>query len=468
MSKRFGILPYDTDDDSVVVRCPMTSLTSITDLGGVDLSSGNNLFDSVLGMSPRRNGSGISGIRLRLSLMTLESGAHNNLPCGQFSVEVQRAALAIPASVTDSESSGYDNGADNMAFLYWDPDELGAGYAGYLYKRGSGNSYDMVAKAGASATVTGAKYLTFNAEMDEWCKVTVSWTPTRVQIFVDGFLVHDLTRLHGSNQATQFGDIFIGNYGGTTAVPNWEAPFYMRNFIMSSKPVVFNHHPVLARLFSVGDSFAGGQPGNTTTKTGEAGSEINLIVGRLRQSGFDVGSQTVYSNGGANVLDAGADPLQDDINAAGKTRADGAGEFPTFIIFQCGVNDTAAVAGGSGAQFLADLKDHVEEWMGAGSYTANYRGKRMILVCQVSGASMADGLLSAHGYIKQIPDWWDTTYPSRAGQVQVVDMVPLLTTNGVTVNSAYYNVADPVHPNSAANVLYAREIANKMLSMLEV
>lgn len=465
MTTRFGILPYDTTDDSVVVRCPLTSLASITDLGGIDLSTENNVFDSVLGMSPRVNGSNISGIRLRLSLMTLESGAHDNLPSGQFSIEVQRAALAIPASVVDSESAGYDNGANNMAFLYWVPDNIGAGQAGYLYKRYSTTNYDIYVKAGAGATAAGAKYIGYQDGMDEWCTVTVSWTPTLHRVYIDGFQIHETTRIHGSNQATQFGDLYIGNYGNSAvAVASWNNPYYMRNFIMSSKPVVFHQHPVLANLFSVGDSFASGQYGNTTTTTGEAGSETNLIVGALRRSGFTVGGCTVYANGGSNVLDSGADPMQSDINAAGKTRAQGAAEFPTFVIFQGGTNDSGQVL----TNFLADLKDHVEEWMGAGSYTANYRGQRMILVCQVSGTSISAGLTNVHNYIKQIPAWWDATYPSRAGQVQYVDMVPYLTTDGTTVDTQYYNAADPVHPNSVANVVYARVIANKMLQMLEV
>lgn len=461
MTTRFGILPYDTADDSVVFRSPMTSLASITDIGGLDRSTANNVFDSVKGMSPRINGSNVSGINFHLSTMTLESGSYDNLPQGQLSFEVERAYMSIPASVTDSESEGYEN-STNEVCMAWGTNNGATGTLGYLYKRTAANNYDFYIKAGQSGQV-GSVYSSDNSVNPAWSTVTVSWTVNKVDLYIDGLHIFTRTR-SASNALTQFGDIYLGNYGNGAGQPNWNNQYYMRNFIMSSRPVVLNYHPILAHIMSVGDSFAGGQYQNITSTVGQV-NEVNTIAGRLNEKGFGFNSLTVYSNGGGAVINTAADDLKTDINGAGKTRAQGAAEKPTFIIFQGGVNDSGIY---TTPEFLDDLKEHVMEWMADGvTYTANVAAKRMILVLQVSSANTSDkgDLSSIHADILSIPAWWDAAYPSRAGHVQVVDPRPDLTSDGDS-NIAAYQQADLVHPNSLGDYIYGQKIADKMLQML--
>jgi len=460
MTTKHGILPYDTDDNSVIFRCPLTSLASITDIGGTDTSTGNNVFDSEKGISPRINGSSLSGIRFRLSLMTLESGSHNNTPQGQISFEVERKALSIPSSATNSESDGYDNGSDNMALLYWIPDNNNVTQSGYLYKRNTANGYDLYSKAGSGGTEAGAKYISSNNLTSQYARVTIAFQNNDVKIYVDG--LHIQTRSRGSsNNLTQFGDLFLGSYGNSSAIPSWNNQYYIRNIIMSSRPVAFSYHPYLAHLMMVGDSFAGGIYQVTTTTKGEL-NENNVIASRLNELGFGFSTYDVYSNGGGTVRDAGSDPLQDDVNGSGKTRATAASEKPTFIIFQGGANDQGAYD----SAFLTDLKDHVKEYMADGTtYTANVAARKMILVCQYSGTSVSANLKSIHIDIKSIPEWWDAAYPSRSGSIQVVDPGNELTTDGTTIIQDYMN-SDEVHPNSLGDYIYGNAIAYKMLTML--
>lgn len=462
MTIRFGILPYDTTDSSVIFRCPLTSLASITGIGGTDRSSGNNVFDSVLGMSPRRNGSNISGVSFADGSVTVESGDLGNLPCGQLSIEVERVAIAVPAA------GGY-TAADNQVLLTHGPVGGGNGDIGYVYKNVTGHG--LQTKSGDTGTVVSNKYLGAQSNRSRFALLTLSWTPERCDYYIDGLYRWSSARSLLTQPLDQFALITLGNYNLGAGISNWNMPYYMRNLIVSARPVVQHRHPVLANVFSVGDSFAGGQPLNHTNGAAGDCNEINIIGERLGIAGFKWGSVAVYSNGGGTVEDGTADDIETDINGSGMTRAAGAALFPTFIIVQMGVND----AGGALSTFLADLKDHVKEWMADGTtYTANYRGKRMILVCHVAGVSgsgvltMNTDLAAVHALIKQIPDWWDATYPSRAGQVQVLDMVPLMTTDGITMNSAYWDLSDEVHPNSTGDVAIGNAIADKMLLMLEV
>jgi len=464
MSTKIGLLPYNTDDDSVVFRCPMTSLASITDIGGSDLSSGNNLFDAVKGMNMQRNGSDISGILFKLSTMTLESGSHDNLPQGQISFDIERAALTIPSSVSGSQSNGYEN-TENKMLIGWVPNGTGAGQAGYLYKRTAANDYDMYRKVGAGGTIGQISRLASNKYSDEWARITISWQSRKMDIYIDGFLINSASRAT-NNHATQFGDIYLGSFINATTVPNWDTGHYIRNFLMASKPVALSYHPYLAHIMMVGDSFAGGQYQNHLATTGHL-NENNVIADYLNAQGHGFNTFTVYSNGGGTVLDAGVDPLQDDVNAAGKTRAQAAAEKPTFILFQGGVNDSSS----SLTNFLTDLKDHIKEYMCDGTtYTVNTSGRRMILVAQCSGtngvgSTIPSGVKDVRELIVTIPAWWDAAYPNRAGHVKVVDMFNYMTSDEDNINTDLYDSLF-VHPNSLGDSLTGKYIAQQMLRML--
>lgn len=459
MTINFGILPFDTTDDSVVFRNSLTSLATITDAGGLDLSTANNVFDSVKGISPRINGSNISGVRFRDINVTEESGDMANLPEGQISIEIERAALCIPSSVTNSESNGLDNDPDDVAIMVWTPSGTGNAQFGYVYKRNAANDYDIFAKAGGGGSLTGAKKLGAQTVRSQWAVLTVTWDSQFTRILIDGFEIHKLARAATTNALTQFGDIYIGSYGGGSAVTNWNNTYFMRNLIISSRQVTQFYHPSLSHVMSVGDSFAGGQYQIYTNTVGEC-NEINIIAGRLSMAGYAIGQYTVYANGGGTVRDAGGDPLQDDVNGGAKTRATAASEHPTFIIFQGGVND----AGAYDAAFLTDLKDHVMEFMADGTtYTGNYRAMRMILIAQVTGTSLSANMISLRDDVKSIPAWWDATYPTRAGHVGVVDMDYAL--DGTTVKSEFMQ-SDNVHPNSLGDYLFGDAVSKKMLQMI--
>ena len=333
---RNGILPYGSDDDSIILRSSLKSAASITSpeigTGGtvVDITGATH-FDSDMGiLCDDDTNEGYATWNTYDGYL-----ATNN--AGQLSIEVQSNYFAtleasvytgrtVNETVTRYLMSSSNQSATGGIYQYWAlaaatdifriPKETSGGLA---------TAFDMIA-------VPDGDFVT----------MTVSWQGDYADTYFNGMHVGRALR----NKTTDIWKyLYIGNER-TRTTGYGRLNYYARNLQISTRPVMFG---TLAnvRVSFVGDSLIGESDPETIPHTfTEALGHVraqDVFQGRLRQRGLQV--QTYQQGVGGNK-----------ISEVEARKAEIIADNPTHIVLQLGSNNTWAVAPVTAAAFDTEYR----------------------------------------------------------------------------------------------------------------
>jgi len=301
--------------------------------------------------------------------------------------------------------------------------------------------------------------ITTNTKLSpDFARITLSWTETTASLYIDGLLVGSLERL--SDKHDNFSNIYLGNFLAGNDY-QFASPYYIRNLIVSTKPVKLNTHPLLEHIMLIGDSFAAGQPYFNVASQYD-GTISNNLIRNFALSSLSPTKFTVYSNGGGKIQDSSNDPLQYDVNGSGKTRSEAISESPTLIIFVTGGNDFDSF---NKELFTTDLHDHIEAFLGVNGYPKTST-LHVIVTTTVSGLHNSDPTtIEMKNIILDLESWWNSTYPNQFGSVSIVNTWDLF--GGSNLNTDLFLLNDAVHPAPDGNIIYGDSISSITLSLIQ-
>lgn len=439
------ILPFDTTDNSVVLRSPLTSAASIQSAGGSEELTSANEFDATLGMKPgAMTTDGAPGARF--SLNTIPALA--DMPSGQLSIEVEREWLAITNAET--RSIGYVHGSQEHLLSY------GTGALESAGKLSLQTDQKLLWLFRADEKSQSSSYVNTDRS-SRFARITISWTTSTAELYVDGLRISSLSRTNPASD--HLSTIHIGNLMGTGTAP-FRGPYYIRNLIVSTRPVIVTTQPLLSHIMHIGDSFAAGQP-YTNVASKYDGTIVNTVIKELISRGAGTDRISVFSNGGGQIQDNGTDPLE--LHAGQSlSRSDVLTQSPSLIVFITGGNDTSIF---DRAQFTNDLHDHIEAFLGANGHPQTTTQHVIVTTTTSNLNANHPATLQMRQIMLELPAWWDSAYPSRAGAVSVIDTWSLF--GGSQVDSTLFGIADPIHPAASGNIVYGKAIAEEIVRLVQ-
>jgi len=437
-----GIIPFGSDDETIIKSCSLKSAAIVSAASGVEI--GSPTYDSELGVLVGTDG----GIRFDLSALgysALDNG-------GQFSIEVE--SVWISSQSSSDGAGGYDHTTNE-----------------YLISHGDGNpptnagrhrmnlSEQFIAQMKTTDAQTANTHTSLGKS--RFCTVTISWIGNTMSIYVDGIISQIST-------FTQYADMFkfvwLGDYAGGSngSILN----HYIRNFHISTRPVMIPKHRKLTPLAFFGDSFVSVgeryQGGVLAAATPYHDHTFeNIVVAYLRNRG--IGCEALnHGNSGSSVNDSSGDALE-------TGRATMLADRPYSVLFQAGTNDAndASVH----ANFDTDLKDHMT------TILASIPGKIYVGTVPTLKANSTydsqtyvDNKNEVNTFIKALPAWWDTNNPSDTGRIVVVDIDAAFGAEypqDNIFNGQVSGALDDLHPSAKGNIIRAELFAQKILSDLE-
>jgi len=274
-----------------------------------------------------------------------------------------------------------------------------------------------------------------------------------------------------SNKVTNPTDLFkffsIGTYEGrTTAGYVTTAGKYIKNFIVSNRPVMLASHPMLRRLAFMGDSFgvAALSEAISSVSTFDV-TESYQIKGYLAQKGLRLGAETTAmpvntfstSVNGAVIDDTGtaASKIGDQTTAMLTAK-------PTIVICYGGINDVLKSSGYVPSVFETEYKAIATTLLADGT------GIEKFLVCTISSgrgdfvtytAAIIARTAELNAIINALPEWWDANNPTRTGMLKVVDVFTALGGEGSSASDLLNNMGtwNSNHPNYGDDIHLAAQ-----------
>ncbi len=453
MSAPAGILPYDSDDASIILRCDCTSLTEVSAAGGSEPNAGTNSFDTALGFKALTTSGGLR--------FTEPTGYAALDIAGQVSFEIESAAICEP----------------NAAILSEGVDWAGNTYMLVLKEAGTANFMRLMMDSaerffvgwrtasvdgGTSPSSSGIKATTLGK--DRFSRVTLSWVGNKYQLFVNGIWVFtgDRNKYPAANIGTRI-EILSGGGGLGNALVG----YYARNLLVSTKPVSFASHPALKRVAIVGHSFAARARAVPTDsyRDHSIGQAIGAAL-NARGIAWNMPSDNsaIFYSSGATILRSGGNPLSTQVALAAAYK-------PDIAIYIGGTNDVINASWATNrAQVLVDIKLDIIDLMASA---------RRIVVCNVPSTrgnstnhanSQRDRYtLEINEDIATLPAWWDATYPARAGALVIADLWSALGGAKPTPSNFWglaLGTGNDLHPSSVGTLVMGREIARAVAQVL--
>lgn len=452
MSAPVGILPYDSADASIILRCDCRSLAQVTAAGGVEPNAGTNSFDATRGVKANATNGGLRFVT--------PTGFADLDKAGQVSFEIEAAAISDPSAAV--LSYGADWSANTYVLLV--RDATAANYIRLMMdsaERFFMGETKATVGGGTSPSSTSVKSTTFGK--DPFARVTVSWQGNQYSLYVDGRWI--FTGARNAYPSASIGNRILLLSGD--GLGNALVGYYARNLMVSTKPVSFASHPSIKRVAFVGHSFVA-RARYLPTETCRDHSIGQAVGGELNARGlewnFPSSNAAAFFTSGSTILRSGGAPIKTDLDLMIAYK-------PDLAVYIGGTNDVINASWPANrAQTLEDLKLDIADALGVA---------RRLVVCNVpstigNAANYASS--SRDEYVRQInsdigglPDWWDTANPTRAGALAVADLWQA--TGGgnppadVFWGSALGSFAD-LHPSAKGNLLIGRAIAKAILELL--
>lgn len=475
MNPSLGFLPYGSDDASVIFRRSLTKLppanpvladgdigtcASVTVTGTAD-------WDADDGFMLLTNGTNDGVV-----LATLTNAALLN-PEGQIRFQVQTALIAADPSVAYGSSGGVA-APGNQGLIGWrsDADTNGS-------HRGSVtlNAKSIAASFGYGSNIAaiggGANTYFNDAKSGAWTDIVITWSGRSKTLYVDGVWygavsdgAHALT--------TQFNTFVLGRH--PSAGSNYPlVSGRIRNLQISTKPVIFQKHPLLAHVHVFGDSYASSVFAMSAANWFNMGAGA-AFRGHLHRAGYTYGQYSQDSNSGASIIANGTNDLDD-------FYADCLNNYPTLVVLQAGANDLTETGSLNAASFESSLKGHIEYLMGLNGNAAT-TVKAMVINSTPwapqygsggSGGTVPDeanallrlpDILTIRNIVMDIPAWFDATYPTLAGHVVAFDMYAHFGNATENFGMSTADVYDYLHPNDLGHYVKAEGWAQGVLSLV--
>lgn len=446
-----GILPYGSSDPSIIFKC---SLQSLADIAAPAVGPAGTVFGTghtvgALGFHPAASGN--SGVTFS------NIPGHLDLDrAGQISFECD--SYTLTAEQASSGSSGWTPLGTEW-FLTWDDGAT----AGWLRKISLTN-FDVRLHP-TDPTIGVALLHSQERPANSYSRVTLSWRGAKVDLWIDGYLVTPNVQTYRVNFLTAaFKNLnILSHISGV----NPSRVSYMRNILVSTKPVSY---PIPASSSSVclfGHSFANanGDDNNTTSNLdGQLKHKLRKYYASL--AGGIPGDIFTGGIGGGYVDTA----LIADANFHLSTKVVAAMKLsPQKVVVLAGTNDVNAAAFSASA-FETAFKSMMTSFA-TGLNAANISKIVVCTVCSVIGLSGEDNptteanITAANATINALPAWWDATYPALSGRLVIADTFAAWggarPTQKVMIGQLLGSLAN-LHPSPLGNDLLAKCIVNKM------
>lgn len=459
-----GIVAFGSSDPSVLMQSSLTSAVSITAVGGGTVT-GSPSFDPVKGMLPGATGGAY-----------FQNTYLNSQYAGQLSVEVEKTFIAQPSPDEISGGIGGSEGYNHQA----------NGWVTILDVRSADNATPLAGVGLTNLAAVGGSLFQANftgkgvhsAGKTDFVKVTISWVGNTGELYIDGLLHNTITLPPvGSPSRLDFGRIAIGySPPGSYRIQN----YYIRNLVLSSRPVSFPPNPLLNKVVIYGDSFASQANPYAIGSTHFDATAGFQIIRNMNNRGFPIGqivlkaypgevlnkspaANQVSFQLGTNSYGGTADKLTDVVNA----NAD-------YVIIMGGTNDAtgdAATRGFIAPSYAADLLSMCR------TILDNPQTKGVIVqtITSTKGNALyatptyVANVAAINAIIKALPDTWDATYPSDKGKVKVVDVFAATGGEAAAPNmlkGTLTGALDDLHPAAFASVISANLISDALIDFL--
>lgn len=331
-----GIIPFDSDDESVLINCDLKSLANVEAAGGAQ--TGTPTF-SDNGMTNTDDANHV--------MFTVPAGYADLDVAGQFSIDV-------PVTLVANKDGAFSPPAASNLITWADADSESASPYGRLYKiigSGTGAIQMELSVPDANLQISASAF-----DTEEYATITMSWIGSTVTFYFDGRLITTTPRVNGVT-ADLMKFIWIGTERGKVAGANQLFGYSLKNLVVATRPVMLAGHPALAKTVFVSHSFMSSIEDYPKYQTSIAyGWDKDLArstTGYLANKGLNCFPVIHATSSGA---------LDSTVGAAVDLDADftlAVAERPTCMIVLAGTNDVST-AGYDVASFLAEYKAYVD------------------------------------------------------------------------------------------------------------
>lgn len=451
-----GIIPYGSTDPSVILQSALTSLAEIQSKGGVEVSAGNNSYDSTLGMKANTTNAGIQ-------FDSIAGGPDLNF-AGQISFEIETAGLCAINSALPSSGTDW---AGNTHFIVLRPLAATTNYfRAYMDANERMGILFNVAGSTAGTNNPGASgYEQTSHGKGRFSRLTFSWVGSRYSVYIDGYYFWEGSR--GGYATANIGEriALMAGAGLGTGMSG----IYCRNLTVSTKPVYMSNAPGAELLGIVSHSF-GTRARMTYTDFYRDRAWGPMVEGELLKLGLGAyipkDSSTIWATSGATILRSGGSPIKPNVDLFKASDC-------TVGIYIGGTNDAINASWAANrAQTLADIKlDLADMFTG--------RKCKRVIFCNVPstfGNSSNYAASNQDANIQQINSdfdtlvsWWEANNPTKKGALIKVDLFNLF--GGLTPNSEYFvgtklGTYTDLHPSAAGHIPMAKAIAAAIAATL--
>ena len=447
MTGPVGLLPYGSTDSSVIFRRnllakPTAAGTVSGDVGTctvTDEGSGAS-YDPV---------AGLYNVGTNDVILTAINGSSTTMAAlaagGQIYFEVPTNWIACSNAVSQGSSGGVTHTAEYAICFQGNP-LVNPNYAHWFASSGT-NQTEQASGYGANVALS---YAIFSdaAAVGGYTPIVLAVRGNKTYTYAGGVLLGISTKVN--TILLPFDGIILARYP-SALVYNLNVG-RIRNLQVSNAIPTFAVPRNLSSVAVFGDSYA------DATNIYQAAS-YNLekpmtMRGVLNTAGWDWGEYGPYAYGGRKVI--GSDGTWRTADSAATYLAPNCATMlsarPSLVIFQAGANDLSQADSMSQAAFTASLKGFVEQCFGLNGNVA--RDTRKIVLCttpwpptypDVSQAALRKpDITKIFNAVLGIPAWFNTTYPSRAGDVIVCDTFTAF--GGFRLSPTYFDSGDLVHP----------------------
>jgi lysophospholipase L1-like esterase len=454
-----GIIAFGSGDPSVVMQSSLTSPASVTAVSGGSIT-GSPRFDPINGMLPGATGG-----------VYFSRNFPDTANAGQLSFEVQRRLISQPSPDQISGgvggSQGFNHLADGWLTLVSIGAASGAPFAGL-------GLTDLAALGGGCAQTGFIGLGLHSAGKSDFVRVTLSWTGDSCDLYVDGLLENTVS---GTAAGVDVGTIAVG-YSPPDSYR--EQNYYIRNLVLSNRPVRFPVHPQLSTVVIYGDSFASQSNPYLIGSTHFDATAGFQLIRDMNNAGMSIG-RVVLKDYPGQVLNKHPDTNQASFQL-GTNRFGGTADKLTdvvnanadYVIVMGGTNDATGDAAERGAvapSFAGDLLSMCR------TILDNPRTKGVIVQTLMSAKGNAtyatptfvSHVAAVNAIIRALPRTWDSTYPAEIGKIKVVDT--FTATGGEAAapnmeNGTLTGALNDLHPAAFASVTSGDLIAGALQSFL--
>lgn len=466
MTGPIGFLPYGSSDASIIFRRnllarPTASGSVSGDVGTCTVSDEGSgaSYDPV---------AGLYNIGTNASILSVINGSSSAMAAiaagGQIYFEVPTSWITCTGAISEYSSGGVTHASEQAITFTANPF-----INGFYDHSTSSNASNQIGQAGGFGTNVASfnGYFSDAIGQGTYTPIVVVINGNTIKTYANGVLVGSLTK--GNTILLPFDSMYLSRYSGGGQNLNVGR---IRNLQVSNKTVTFSTPRTLSRLSVFGDSYS------NATNIYQSGS-FNLdkpMTMRcvLNARGWDWGEysnpafggrKVIGTNGAWNAADSAASYLAPNCVTMLASR-------PSTVIFQAGANDLTESDSLVQANFTTSLRGFVEQSFGLNGNPAT--DVRKIVICTTPWApeypTVAQANLRKPDIVKifnsvmSIPAWFNTTYPSRSGDISVCDTFTAY--NGFLSNPRYFGITDALHPGPIGNYLMGNAWGKSLINLV--